>query len=375
MQAGLNKTNQVKAISKRFAATTAVYGLNHIIKAKDISMKLVWTLMTLSSLIAGLYIIIQTIVDYHEHTVLTQTKRIHPLSTALPAVTFCSDATDLNRLLQDAMFKTKDEAKNLTRGYVHEMAVENVDIRDYNCIKFNNHIEERTNEDEEFYCSTDPSDHFWFSMDMSVQFTHLDLFISDNYDNIIDWSHHTPGVGYNRGKYYIDLTKSMEQKLASPFNDCQNMPETYRRANCVEQCENERFTGTFECALKNYHSADPRHASHPGKAYCSSDIVNKSLKGINSECQLQCPQECTSIKFESVISNYLSAFDSNDSLVFSIAYSDLSYIRISQTPKITGVSVMSNIGGTLGLFIGIRFLSMIELVEYLTEVYHVFYGK
>lgn len=365
----------MKLISKRFAATTSVYGLNHIVKAKNISMKLVWTLMTLSSLIAGLYIIIQTIVDYHENAVLTQTKRLHPLSSALPAVTFCSDATDLNRLLQHATFRTKDEAMNLTRGLVHEVAVENIDVEDYHCIKFNNHVEELRNEGGEFYCSRDASDHFWFSMDMSVQFTHLDLFISDNYDNIIDWSHHTPGVGYGRGKYYIDLTKRTEQKLAAPFNDCQNMPDTYRHANCVEQCKNERFTRTFECALKNYYSADPHRASHPGIAYCNSDIVHDSLERFNSYCQRQCPQECSSIKFESVVSNYLSALDSNDSLVFSLAYSDLSYISISQTPKISGVSVMSNIGGTLGLFIGVRFLSMLELVEYLTEVYHVFYGK
>lgn len=336
-------------------------------------MKLVWTLMTLFSLIAGLYIIIETIVDYHEHTVLTQTKRLQPDRTTLPAVTFCSDTADLNKLLRIAMFKSKDKAENLTKGTVHEADIEIPDVQNYHCIKFNNHIESKPDQ-VEFYFSKDTSDHFWFSIDMSVQFTHLDLFISDNYNNIIDWSHHTPGVGYKTGKYYIDLTKSVEHKLAFPYNDCRNMPDKYRQANCIERCSDEKLQHTFNCSLKNYYSADAHHSSGPGMKYCTNDIVHSFLH-FKSECKLQCPQECSSTKFESIISNYLSALDSNDSLVFNIAYSDLSYICISQTPKISAVSVMSNIGGTLGLFIGIRFLSLFELVEYLTELYYVFYGK
>lgn len=59
----------------------------------------------------------------------------------------------------------------------------------------------------------------------------------------------------------------------------------------------------------------------------------------------------------------------NDSVLLDFFYSDISYIEVSQTPKMNGFSLISNIGVALGLFIGIRFLSMVELLEYLTEIF------
>ena len=52
-----------------------------------------------------------------------------------------------------------------------------------------------------------------------------------------------------------------------------------------------------------------------------------------------------------------------------VSFSDLSFIQISQNPKMTGFSLISSVGGTLGLFIGIRFLSLVEVLEYVSEVY------
>ena len=65
--------------------------------------------------------------------------------------------------------------------------------------------------------------------------------------------------------------------------------------------------------------------------------------------------------------------NSSDSLEFEVWYSDLSYIEISQTPKMTGFSLMNEIGGALGLFVGITFLSLLELFEFFFEIFLVFY--
>ena len=52
---------------------------------------------------------------------------------------------------------------------------------------------------------------------------------------------------------------------------------------------------------------------------------------------------------------------------------DLSYIEISQTPKMSGYSLLNEIGGALGLFVGITCLSLLEFLEFFFELVFVFY--
>ena len=49
------------------------------------------------------------------------------------------------------------------------------------------------------------------------------------------------------------------------------------------------------------------------------------------------------------------------------SFSDLKYTLITQKPKIELFGFISNIGGTLGLFIGFSFISVLELFELLVE--------
>ena len=51
-----------------------------------------------------------------------------------------------------------------------------------------------------------------------------------------------------------------------------------------------------------------------------------------------------------------------------IYYSDLKYTLIKENKKMILVDLISSIGGTLGLFIGISFLSFLEIFEILFEV-------
>ncbi len=52
----------------------------------------------------------------------------------------------------------------------------------------------------------------------------------------------------------------------------------------------------------------------------------------------------------------------------SVYYSSLEYKKIEQIPKTELFDLVSNIGGTLGLFIGVSFLSFIEFFELIFEV-------
>jgi len=51
-----------------------------------------------------------------------------------------------------------------------------------------------------------------------------------------------------------------------------------------------------------------------------------------------------------------------------VYYEDLKYTLIKQQPKIELFGLISNVGGTLGLFLGISFISLLELFEMLAEL-------
>ena len=51
-----------------------------------------------------------------------------------------------------------------------------------------------------------------------------------------------------------------------------------------------------------------------------------------------------------------------------VYYDDLKYTLIKQQPKIELFDLISNIGGTLGLFLGFSFISLLELFEVVAEL-------
>lgn len=55
-------------------------------------------------------------------------------------------------------------------------------------------------------------------------------------------------------------------------------------------------------------------------------------------------------------------------LSFNIYYSDLSYTFIEESPYWDLFLLLSNIGGNLGLFVGMSFLSFVEIFELFFEL-------
>ena len=68
----------------------------------------------------------------------------------------------------------------------------------------------------------------------------------------------------------------------------------------------------------------------------------------------------------------LNVDTARNSLVYvSIYYDSLSYTLSTETPQMDVYSLLANIGGTLGLFMGVSVFSVCELVQVLIEVYFI----
>ena len=58
---------------------------------------------------------------------------------------------------------------------------------------------------------------------------------------------------------------------------------------------------------------------------------------------------------------------------FDIQINDLSYTEIEETPKLSVWDVISNIGGNLGLFLGMSFISLAEVIHLCVELIQIVY--
>ena len=82
----------------------------------------------------------------------------------------------------------------------------------------------------------------------------------------------------------------------------------------------------------------------------------------------QCPLECDSVTYELSLSS-MKFSDGNENITgFNAYYADSTYTTITELAKQEFLDLISNIGGNLGLFIGISFLSFAEIFELLFEI-------
>lgn len=63
-------------------------------------------------------------------------------------------------------------------------------------------------------------------------------------------------------------------------------------------------------------------------------------------------------------------------LYLEIMYnSDIEYTSITEQPAVTPIELIANVGGTLGLFIGVSLLSFLEMVEILIKIISILIKK
>lgn len=119
------------------------------------------------------------------------------------------------------------------------------------------------------------------------------------------------------------------------------------RALCSAECP-------LECNRAIY-SAYTSFVEYPSKAY--GNILRKNSKIL------------------ALFGNDVSAITDDalkrTLLQMNIYYSELSYHQYSESEKTSMTDLVSGIGGTLGLFLGMSFLSFIEILDLLFQIGHI----
>jgi len=194
----------------------------------------------------------------------------------------------------------------------------------------------------------------------------------------------------------LKLEKTVETKLELPFNNCWdrlNLPDsrlvrqlseanvTYRQVSCFELC--------FQNFVQNYAL---EHDISYGELRLKKEVINFDKV---KNCNHLCPLECESTQYrisqsrfslidfsnEEYSSKWIPLYEkklnktinsteefNKNYLDISVFFESLKYTKISQTPKTTRSELVSNLGGSAGLFLDLSFSSACRAVKFILGI-------
>jgi amiloride-sensitive sodium channel subunit alpha len=203
------------------------------------------------------------------------------------------------------------------------------------------------------------------------------------------------------------LSRNFITKLESPHGDClkdktnsskftsfyfdyivKTLGVDYSHEYCFNLCLQTQIINACNCSntlMPSFRNTTKYCKDYTTEILCMTDVVKKVNKTFALECEIACPVECDSIEYEvttyrALYPNYyytqiLSAAAAAKGINISdadidkavakvnIFYKNMEYKTTTQKIQTTTEDLFSNIGGTLGLCIGISILSLVEVFE------------
>ena len=205
----------------------------------------------------------------------------------------------------------------------------------------------------------------------------------------------------------IGIKRTFIHKYPSPYSECQDTSsydsylfkktleanDKYTQVYCYKLCLEELIIENCNCHLLEYpvlYNNNLTACENQKNSDCWFNEISKFNNGeYNGYCSSQCPLECDSLEFD--FSYSVSEFPSKEFyekvkfykesvknltyddfkqrvLSISVYYPQLKYTEITEMPSTSLIDYLANIGGTVGLFLGISVLSLVEVVEILMEI-------
>jgi len=200
----------------------------------------------------------------------------------------------------------------------------------------------------------------------SFRISYLKIYIHHNHLNSL--GNIEPFVLLINNHYQIGILKeSIEIKLPEPYNPCKesSIDEPNHQSNCIGNCIFKEIKDKYNCTFLQslFAIKDLEECELGKKKYL--DFEKEFSPGCLKECPLV---SCFSEKFNFDVR---PTKETNIETFFEFFFRDLSTLNITQIPKIDGFTFINNIGGGLGLFMGIAFPTLVEFIQFIFEIFSI----
>ena len=384
-----SKKEKIKEKVIEIALVSTSHGLPSVFRTDKICLKLMWLSLFIFGTSFGIYTVKKTIETYLNYEIVTNIQVINEIPTAFPAVTFYFLKNNRYGLLNNSIVKCFFNKIRCNSSDFHL----NQDNQGFTSFTFKN--------------KTSYLEGSIYGLDLKLNLENIPINTkaffndSDGIRIIIHNSSYDPtyyGGGATNGfnvapgfNYLISIKRTFSYKLGLPYNNClkdvksidsydsdvfryiiKSTNYSYRQTNCFNYCMGRELYKSMNISNKIDHFANVLTEYESKKSDLIKEYFGLVKNGITSICGNDCPLECDSIEYETSLSFNKFITNNSDNLVnFNLFYTSLDYTMIDQIGKMDGFDLISNIGGNLGLFIGISFLSFAELIEIFIEIIYI----
>ena len=397
------KWSKIKAQSINYFKSVSIPGVSRIATTESFLLKLIWIVLIIITFGIGFQNISLAVTDYYHFDVITNVERVSPSNVTFPAITFCYSGSYKREYYKNRSLIRKDNinikndnislfinflVSSSTLVYSSERGSP-INARNYldtfkipldagfrfsaECVRFNG----VTNKSLELFKASSTEDYFeivikdsykeninsneYFTLSLSDKY--VLVFIADNllnsFENIQPFY-----LYFNKGSYIEIEKESIELKLPEPYNQCKeySVEKPYHQSNCIDSCIYREIKNKYNCTfpLSLFAFSDLNQCD----SWKSYDSFKKEF---SAGCLKECPlKSCFSEKFYPTITSFSTLFPN-----FKFFFRDFSSLNITQIPKTDPFTFLNNIGGGLGLFMGIALPNLIEFLQFFVEILHV----
>ena len=214
----------------------------------------------------------------------------------------------------------------------------------------------------------------------------------------------------------IGIKRTFSSNLPRPYSDCDDLNrldasvtsdlykftvmtnrQTYRQSDCFNLCIQKYFNDNCQCyftGIARIDSVLPPCILNPHQDcfFKYNFELTANINEFKKRCADLCPLECHSVAYDMEVSSLINVskyvfnllmqnkttFDyysrlfnetptyelyKESQLSLLIYYTTLQRTQITQAAKISFIDLISNLGGTIGIFLGMSIFSLIECVE------------
>lgn len=222
---------------------------------------------------------------------------------------------------------------------------------------------------------------------------------------------------------FIGVHRSFISKQEKPYSDClmnlkpfsdyskilfgyftEMNASYYDQGFCFELCYQDKLIDKCNCCdISTSIIRNSTYCVTDEQLECENEFDEMfAMSNKNLFCESACPQQCNEFNYDTTYnmatfptSSYLrylsqdeftsrffpqgqsesnlTEFARQSFLKIIVNYDNLYYTSIEENPQTTFETLLGNIGGQLGLFLGLSFLSFVEIVEYMAEVIMILY--
>jgi hypothetical protein len=388
---------------KGYLECSSLPGLYLLVKSKHFLIRFIWLITVIISIGICIKCITNLTVDYYNYEVITNIKYYNELESQFPAISFCIITNKINDkipLLNEIILFCTFNLNNCTLDQFELYVFKSPDTIEY-CYRFNsgkNYLNQiiKIQNSSRFDPASgllicfnlkgispyDILEHKPYKMSVHIQ-NATTIFRRDQAYNL------ATGLQITSGIHNIQIEREFIQKLPFPYNQCvkQDTKEnisnlfqyfiennkTYLQKDCIDLCIEEYMINNCSC----------KQASIGSISICLNDsLILKCIENLNDNfiykieeipkyCFEKCPYECDYINYrlqQTYLGQYTDNERKNDLILLDIYYPKLIYTLVDQINKIDKFQLVANIGGIFGLFIGINFFTLVEIIEILLQI-------